>query len=65
MKRVINYLACGGAIGIATILSLSGVLTLTVMGLFLFCALLVSARFFPKYWKMFWMTNMRILKLFN
>lgn len=64
MKKVVNYLVCSTAIMVAVVLLCSGNLW-SLVGM-LWCGMLyVSGEAFPRFWKTYWMTNIRILSYFN
>ncbi len=64
MKNVINYLVCTVALFVAIVLTCSGGL-MSFAGL-CWCGLLyVSGELFPKFWKSFWVSNIKILSYFN
>ena len=64
MKNVINYMICTVALFVAIVLTCSGG-WLSFAGL-CWCGLLyVSGELFPKFWKSFWVSNIRILSYFN
>ena len=64
MGALINYLICTVALFVAIVLTCSGG-WLSLAGL-VWCGLLyVSGELFPKVWKSFWVSNIRILSYFN
>lgn len=64
MKNIVNYLVCTVALFAAIVLTCSGG-WLSFAGL-CWCGLLyVSGKIFPKFWKSFWVSNIRILSYFN
>ncbi len=64
MKSVINYLVCTAVLFVATVLTCSGG-WLSLVGL-CWCGLLyASGKLFPKFWKSFWVSNIKILSYFN
>lgn len=64
MKRIVNYLVCTAVLFVA-VLFLCGGGVWTLCG-FAWCFMLyLSGEAFPKFWRMFWMTNARILAHFN
>ena len=64
MKNVVNYLVCTVALFVAIVLTCSGG-WLSVAGLCFDGLLYVSGELFPKFWKSFWVSNLRILSYFN
>ena len=64
MKNVICYLVCAVALFVAIVLICGGGWW-SLAGL-CWCGLLyVSGELFPKFWKSFWVSNIRILSCFN
>ena len=64
MKNVIIYMVCAVALFVAIALTCSGGWW-SLAGL-CWCGLLyVSGELFPKFWKSFWVSNIRILSRFN
>lgn len=64
MKEILNYMACATAISVAVVLTLSGG-WLTVAGVCVASLVWVSGEIFQRAWKMFWVSNMKIMKHFN
>jgi len=64
MKNVIVYLICTVALFVAIVLTCSGG-WLSLVGLCYDGLLFVSGELFPKFWKSFWVSNIRILSYFN
>jgi len=64
MKNVIIYLVCTVALFVAIVLTCSGGLA-TLAGLCLSGLLYVSGKLFPKFWKHFWVSNIKILSYFG
>ena len=64
MKNVIIYMICTVALFVAIVLTCSGG-WLSLAGLCLCGLLYVSGELFPKFWKSFWVSNIRILSYFN
>lgn len=63
MKTALNYMVCSTALFVAIMLIASGSLLWTMTG-FMWCGgLYVSGLAFPRYWRRFWITNLRILSL--
>lgn len=65
MKRTFNYLVCSLALFVAIVFVLSGSLLWTLCGLAWCLMLYISGVAWPKWWKMFWVSNLRILSHFN
>ena len=64
MGALINYLVCTVALFVAIVLTCGGGWW-SLAGL-VWCGLLyVSGELFPKVWKSFWVSNIRILSYFN
>ena len=64
MGALINYLICTVALFVAIVLTCSGGWW-SLAGL-VWCGLLyVSGELFPKVWKSFWVSNIKILSYFN
>jgi hypothetical protein len=64
MKNVINYLVCTVALFVAIVLICSGGWW-SLVGL-CWCGLLyASGELFPKFWKSFWVSNIKILSYFD
>lgn len=64
MKNVINYLVCTVALFVAIVLTCSGGWW-SLVGL-CWCGLLyLSGELYPKFWKSFWVSNLRIMAHFN
>ena len=64
MKNVIIYMVCTVALFVAIVLTCSGGL-MSLAGL-CWCGLLyVSGELFPRFWKSFWVTNIKILSYFG
>lgn len=64
MKKIFNYVVCSVALFVAIVATLSGGLW-SLVGLAWSFMLYVSGVAFPTWWKMFWVTNIRILAYFN
>jgi len=64
MGSVINYLVCTVALFVAIVLTCSGGWW-SLAGLCYDGLLFVSGELFPKFWKSFWVSNIRILSYFN
>lgn len=64
MKRILNYLVCTIALFVAMVLVLSGDMW-SLVGLAWCFMLYVSGVAFPSWWKLFWVTNIRILSYFG
>ena len=60
MKRVLNYLVCSAALFVAVALVLVGGLC-SLCGFVLCGVLYVSGEMWPRFWREFWVSNMRIL----
>lgn len=65
MKRVLNYLVCSLALFVAIALVTCGSFIWSLVGVAWSFMLYMWGVFYPKYWKMFWVTNLRILAYFN
>ena len=65
MKRTFNYLVCSLALLVAIVFVLSGSLVWTLCGLAWCLMLYMWGVVYPKWWKMFWVSNLRILAHFN
>lgn len=64
MGALINYLVCTVALFVAIVLTCAGG-WMSVAGL-CWCGLLyVSGELFPKVWRSFWISNIRILSYFD
>jgi len=64
MKNIIIYLVCAVALFVAIALTCSGG-WLSLAGLCLCGLLYVSGELFPKFWKSFWVSNIKILSYFG
>jgi hypothetical protein len=64
MGAVVNYLICTVALFVAIVLTCSGG-WLSLAGLCYDGLLYVSGELFPKVWKSFWISNIRILSYFG
>ena len=64
MGALINYLICTVALFVAIVLTCSGG-WLSLVGLCYDGLLFVSGELFPKFWKSFWVSNIKILSYFN
>ena len=64
MGTLINYLICTVALFVAIVLTCSGGWW-SLAGLCYDGLLFVSGELFPKVWKSFWISNIRILSYFN
>ena len=64
MKHVLNYLVCSTALFVAVALVLGGGL-LSLCGFVLCGVLYVSGEMWPRFWRDFWVSNMRILSYFG
>ena len=64
MKRVLNYLVCSAALFVAVALVLGGGLW-SLCGFVLCGVLYVSGEMWPRFWREFWVSNMRILSYFG
>lgn len=64
MKRTFNYLVCSLALSVAIVLTCSGGWW-SLFGLCCDGLLYASGELFPKFWKSFWVSNIRILSYFN
>lgn len=62
--KVINYIVCSTAIMVAVVLLCSGNLW-SLVGMLWTGMLYVSGEAFPRFWKTYWITNIRILSYFN
>ena len=60
MKRVLNYLVCSAALFVAVALVFGGGLW-SLCGFVLCGVLYVSGEMWPRFWREFWVSNMRIL----
>lgn len=65
MKNVINYLVCTVALFVAIVLVLSGSVLWTLCGLAWCLMLYMWGVVCPKWWKMFWVSNLRFLAHFK
>lgn len=65
IKRTLNYLVNLMAIWVAIILIISGSLVWTLCGLAWCLMLYMLGVVYPKWWNMFWVSNLRILAHFN
>ena len=64
MKKAFNYIICTAALFVAVVLTCCGGWW-SLAGL-CWCGLLyASGELFPKFWKSFWVSNIRILSYFN
>ena len=61
---IINYLICTVALFVAIVLTCAGGWW-SLVGLCLDMLLYVSGELFPKVWKSFWISNLKILSYFN
>ena len=64
MKATCIYLACALAIFVGVVLVLCGGLW-PVVGLAWFALLYISGLMWPRLWRSFWRSNMRVLAYFN
>lgn len=64
MKNAIYYIVCSVALFAAIVLTCSGG-WLSLCGLCLDGLLYVSGELFPKVWKSFWVSNVKILSYFG
>lgn len=64
MKRVLNYFVCSTALFVAVALVLDGGLW-SLCGLVWCGVLYVSGEIWPRFWREFWVSNMRILSYFG
>lgn len=64
MKRVLNYFVCSAALFVAVALVLCGGL-LSLCGFVLCGVLYVSGEMWPRFWRAFWVSNIRILSYFG
>ena len=64
MKRVLNYLACTALLFVAVAFVLGGGLW-SLFGLAWCLMLYISGVAWPKFWKMYWVSNLRVLAYFN
>lgn len=64
MKRVLNYFVCSTALSVAVALVLVGGLW-SLCGLVWCGVLYVSGEIWPRFWRAFWVYNMRILSYFG
>ena len=60
MKRVLNYILCEAALFVAVALVFGGGLW-SLCGLVWCGVLYVSGEIWPRFWRAFWVSNMRIL----
>lgn len=65
MKFIFNYLVCSLALLVSIVFVLSGSLIWTLCGLAWCLMLYMWGAVCPKWWKMFWVSNLRILAHFN
>lgn len=65
MKTIVNYIVCTLALSVAVVLLLSGSFVWCAVGLAWCLMLYMWGVFCPKWWKMFWVSNLRILAHFN
>lgn len=64
MKRVLNYLVCSTALFVDVALVFGGGLC-SLCGFVLCGVLYVSGEMWPRFWREFWVSNMRILSYFG
>lgn len=64
MKRVLNYILCSAALFVAVALVFGGGLW-SLCGLVWCGVLYVSGEMCPRFWRDFWVSNMRILSYFG
>lgn len=64
MKEILIYLVCTTALFLAVVLTLCGGWW-SLVGVCFDGLLWVSGEMFPKVWKKFWISNMKILHYFN
>ena len=64
MKPVLNYFVCAAALFVAVALVLGGGLW-SLCGLVWCGVLYVSGEIWPRFWRAFWVSNMRILSYFG
>lgn len=65
MKRVLNYLACTALLFVAVVLILSGSVAWTLVGFAWSFGLYMWGLAWPNFWKMYWVSNIKILARFN
>lgn len=64
MKTMFNYMICTAALLVAVLLVLGGGFW-SLCGLAWCGVLYVSGILYPRFWRAFWVTNIRILSYFN
>lgn len=64
MKRILNYAVCSVCLFVAIVFICGGGLW-TLCGFIWSAMLYMSGEAFPEYWKMFWVSNIKILAYFN
>ena len=64
MKHVLNYILCTAALFVAVALVFGGGLW-SLCGLVWCGVLYVSGEIWPRFWREFWVSNMRILSYFG
>lgn len=65
MKAILNYIVCTLALFVAIVFVLSGSLVWTLCGLAWCLMLYLWGVAWPKFWRTFWVSNLRILARFN
>ena len=65
MKLIFNYLVCSLALLVAIVFLRSGSLVCTLGGLAWCLMIYMWGVVCPKWWKMFWVSNLRILAYLN
>ena len=65
MRTILNYTVCTVALLVDVVLILSGSFAWTLVGFAWSFGLYMWGEAFPSYWRKYWVTNMRILKLWG
>jgi hypothetical protein len=60
-----NYIVCTLALSLVVVLCFSGALLPTFIGIVWAVLLYASGRRWPKFWRRFWVTNLRLLHFFE
>ena len=62
MGTILNYTVCSSSLLVVILLIVGGSLAWMLVGLVLAFCLYMWGQAFPRYWRRYWVTNMRILR---
>ena len=65
MRTIFNYVVCSASLFLVILLLVGGSLAWMLVGLVLAFCLYMWGQAFPRYWRKFWVTNMKILRSFG